>query len=108
MSKAFLVVASRSQCHHISHDLLHLMRIDAWTKELAVLLSVLILVGCWGWLIASRMLWRPIAIWLLWNSTPHSASAAEHTMCLSVLHSMRIRALYGVLLWLRACGLEVQ
>eukprot|EP00957_Ditylum_brightwellii_P106550 8129501-Ditylum_brightwellii.AAC.1 len=61
--------------------------------ELAVLLSVLILVGCWGCPIAYNRLRRPIAVWLLWNSAPHSASAAKQTTCLSVLHSMRIGAL---------------
>eukprot|EP00957_Ditylum_brightwellii_P196914 15002774-Ditylum_brightwellii.AAC.1 len=63
----------------MSHDLLRLMRIEAWTKELAVLLSVFILVGWWGWPMASRRLQRPIAVWLLWNSVLHSASAAEQT-----------------------------
>eukprot|EP00957_Ditylum_brightwellii_P038023 2875673-Ditylum_brightwellii.AAC.1 len=52
---------------------------EAWTKELAVLLSVFTLVSCWGWPMASRRLQRPIAVWLLWNSTPHSASVAEQT-----------------------------
>eukprot|EP00957_Ditylum_brightwellii_P033158 2512987-Ditylum_brightwellii.AAC.1 len=44
----------------------------------------------------SKRLRRPIAVWLLWNSVLHSASAAEQTTCLSVLHSMRIGALCGV------------
>eukprot|EP00957_Ditylum_brightwellii_P141425 10775060-Ditylum_brightwellii.AAC.1 len=52
---------------------------EAWTKELAVLLLVLILVGCWGCPMASKRLQSPIAVWLLWNSAPHSASAAEQT-----------------------------
>eukprot|EP00957_Ditylum_brightwellii_P076343 5802459-Ditylum_brightwellii.AAC.1 len=58
---------------------------EAWMKELAVLLLVLILVGCWGWPMASRRLQRPITVWLLWNSAPRSASAAEQTAFESML-----------------------
>eukprot|EP00957_Ditylum_brightwellii_P086289 6566272-Ditylum_brightwellii.AAC.1 len=63
---------------------------EAWTKELAILLLVFIRVGCCGCPMASRTLQSPITVWLLLNSAPHSASAAEQTTCLSAQHSMRM------------------
>ena len=79
----FFVACSRSQWYRMSHVLLHLTRIHACTKELAILLSVLILVSFCGWPIASNILRMPIAAWAFWKRPPHSASAAEQTIFLA-------------------------
>ena len=56
-------------------------------KSLAVVLSVLMGVGGWGWSIRMRQLQMGVAVWQLWKRPPTSDSAAGATTCCRYLHS---------------------
>ena len=62
-------------------------------KAAAVELSVLTLIVSWMCPKASSILIMPIAILVLWNNPPVSASAADETTCFSNAHSMWTGAL---------------
>ena len=58
-------------------------------------LSVLIGVGSWGKPSSSRVIRRGIDVFPLWKSLPNSDSAAEATMCISIMHYVWIGPFAG-------------
>ena len=88
----------------MSHALLLFVCMFSWENELALLLSVLILIGFCLWPNPSNILLTTIAVFELLKSTPHLAYAVEQTTFFKVLHSVRMGALFGALLYFSGWG----
>ena len=92
--KMLQIFLSRSQCKFISHDFDFFICILLCTKPAAVELSVRIVVGGCGWFIAINKCWIANTVFAFWKTPFVSASAANVTKFLIVLHSIRTAPLW--------------